>query len=311
MIIMKHGLKYLLSNYNRAGLNKLVFFLTFCLLSHILGWYGDENMLEFSKYHGCGNDFILIEETSYDLSVLAQKMCHRTTGIGADGLLVIQRKPCRMRIFNSDGSEASMCGNGLRCMLCYCIDHGMSKDELKEVDTKAGMMKIIDIHEKPFSCIIDLGKPCLKSKDMAIDSETETFFHQKLFVADQLLEVSSVFIGAIHTVLYRDTLTYAQTKRIGSEICHHPIFKYQTNVDFVKVIDKHLLEIMTYERGVGVTQACGTGACASAYMAVLDGKCESPVTVRLPYGDLIIEINDTILMHGSAVKIAEGMWQEY
>lgn len=268
-------------------------------------------MLKFSKYHGCGNDFILIEETSYDLDVLAQKMCHRTTGIGADGLLVVQRNPYQMRIFNSDGSEASMCGNGLRCFLSYCIDQGVLKDELKEVNTKAGIMKIIEIHENPFSCTIDLGKPSLKSTDMAIDTEAETFLHQKLFIADQLLELSSVFIGAVHTVLYKDILTYAQTEQIGSEICHHPIFKHQTNVDFVKVIDEHSLEIMTYERGVGVTQACGTGACAAAFMAVKDGKCKSPVKVSVPYGDLLIEISDTILMHGSAIKIADGYWQEY
>lgn len=268
-------------------------------------------MLKFSKYHGCGNDFILIEETDRDLSVLAKKICHRTTGIGADGLLVIQRKPCKMRIFNSDGSEAAMCGNGIRCMLCYCMDHGMSKDELKEVDTKAGKMKVIALSREPFRCTIDLGKPNLNTMNMGIDTQETTFLHQKLFIIDQMFELSSVLIGAIHTVLYTDILTLSQAERMGYQICHHPIFKHQTNVDFVKIIDEHMLELMTYERGVGVTQACGTGACSAAYVAVMDGKCESPVTVRLPYGDLLIEINDTILMHGSAVKIAEGMWQEY
>lgn len=268
-------------------------------------------MLRFSKYHGCGNDFIIIEESNYDFHLLAQKMCHRTTGIGADGLLVIKRKPCEMRIFNSDGSEATMCGNGLRCMLCYCMDQGMSRNELKEVDTKAGRMKVIDISIEPFSATIDLGKPSLHTKGMAIDTEEETFLHQKLFVDDQLLELNSIFIGALHTVLYTDTLTSSQVERVGHQICHHPIFKHQTNVDFVKVINEHMLELMTYERGVGCTLACGTGACAAAFTAVMDGKCKSPVTVRLPYGELLIAINDTILMRGTAVKIAEGLWQEY
>lgn len=268
-------------------------------------------MLKFYKYHGCGNDFILIEEERQNLNILAQKICHRTIGIGADGLLVIQRKPCKMRIFNSDGSEASMCGNGLRCLLCYCVDQGISKNELMEVITKAGKMKVIDINTEPFTCTIDLGKPNLKSAAMGIDTEAETFIHQKLFIDDQLLELSSVFTGAIHTVLYTEILTTAQSERIGSQICHHPIFKNQTNVDFVKILDEHTLALMTYERGVGVTQACGTGACAAAFMAVADGKCISPITVRLPYGNLLIEIKDTILMHGSAAKIAEGYWQEY
>ena len=116
-------------------------------------------MLAFSKYHGCGNDFIIIEEWHQDLSRLARKLCHRTTGIGADGLLAVTRKPCTMRIFNSDGSEAAMCGNGLRCFVKYCIDQGMAESEISSIETKAGKMKVMDISHDPFSCTIDLGKP--------------------------------------------------------------------------------------------------------------------------------------------------------
>lgn len=268
-------------------------------------------MLKFSKYHGCGNDFILIEESDCNFNDLAKKICHRTTGIGADGLLVIQRKPCKMRIFNSDGSEAMMCGNGLRCFLRYCMDHGMSKDELKEVETKAGKMKVIELSDEPFSCTVDLGKPNLNTMDMGIDTKEAAFLHQKLFIDDQMVELSCVLIGAVHTVIYTDILTPSQVERMGYQICRHPLFKHQTNVDFVKIIDEHSLELITYERGVGVTSACGTGACAAAYMAVKDGKCKRCVTVRLPYGDLLIEVGDTIFMQGSAEKIAEGYWQEY
>ena len=268
-------------------------------------------MLAFSKYHGCGNDFIIIEEWHQDLSRLARKLCHRTTGIGADGLLAVTRKPCTMRIFNSDGSEAAMCGNGLRCFVKYCIDQGMAESESSSIETKAGKMKVMDISHDPFSCTIDLGKPDCKASSMAIDTTESTFMHQKLFVSDRLLSLSSVFIGAVHTVLYMDDIGIASMDSLGAQLCSHPIFKDRTNVDFVRVIDEHTIELITYERGVGITAACGTGACASAYIAVRDGKCVSPVAVLLPYGKLIVDVGDTIRLKGPAVKIAQGYWQEY
>ena len=204
-----------------------------------------------------------------------------------------------------------MCGNGLRCFVKYCIDQGMAESDISRVETKAGKMKVMDVSHDPFSCTVDLGKPDCKAASMDIDTMETSFLHQKLFVSDRLLSVSSVFIGAVHTVLYTADLDIASMDSLGAQLCNYPIFKNQTNVDFVWVTDEHTIELVTYERGVGITAACGTGACASAYIAVRDGKCISPVTVLLPYGKLIVDVGDTIRLKGPAVKIAQGYWQEY
>ena len=231
-------------------------------------------------------------------------------GIGADGLLIVTRDPCSMRIFNRDGSEAAMCGNGLRCFVRYCIDQGLTLDAIRRIKTKAGMMKVIAITDNPFTCTLDLGKPKINPTSLGITTHLSAFHHQKLAIDHQIVIVSSVRIGAIHTVLYDSNLTYSHINELGAKICNDSIFTQQTNVDFVNVLDEHTIELATYERGAGVTYACGTGACAAAFIAILDGKCQSPLRVVLPYGDLLVEVNDTIRLTGDAVKIAQGYWEE-
>lgn len=279
-------------------------------------------MIPFAKYHGCGNDFILVtEEAAADRSypVLAKQICHRQLGIGADGLIIVKQDPLEMIIYNSDGSRAPMCGNGLRCFAEYCFDEGICTEEVYSVDTLAGTMGITVASREPFLVEVDMGKPDFDPKRCGIRTDRDSFLRQKLQLKDRQIAVSSCFMGTIHTVVWLeahqntsiDQLGMTQLEKLGEEISNHPIFTEKTNVNFVQVLDRNTLKLTTYERGAGMTFACGTGACASVVIGAAENRCEREALVLLPYGQLRIEQknDDTVMMTGPAVRIAQGCYE--
>lgn len=284
-------------------------------------------MIRFAKYHGCGNDFIILKEEDIpdrDYAGLARGICHRQLGVGADGLIIVRQNPLEMVFYNSDGSRAPMCGNGIRCFAKYCFDEDICTDEEYPVATLAGTMGVRITGKDPFLVEIDMGKPDFDPKRCEIATDLERFLGQKLRLRNGEIEVSSCFMGTVHTVVWldqqeasglkytaEDGLDAAGLTALGEEISNHPMFKEKTNVNFVRIIDHKTLELTTYERGAGMTFACGTGACASVVIGSQEDRCDRDARVILPYGELFIaqKKDRTVMMTGPAVKIARGYYE--
>lgn len=264
--------------------------------------------IAFSKYHGCGNDFILVNETSFPLSILSDlipKICDRHTGVGADGLILVKSDPLEMIYYNQDGSRAPMCGNGIRCFSKYCIDKGIVHRDCFPVKTLAGIKVIRKQNDSLFE--VDMGQP--DRNDLSLVGTKHKIWglpYQTKW--NEEFHLYTLFHSTIHTVVFVDDLDGIDMARIGKEICEDPMFGKQTNVNFVQVMDPHHIRMQTYERGCGITLACGTGACAAVTCAHDLGKCESTVTVSLPKGELEIKIDDQdhVKMTGPAKCIAKG-----
>lgn len=236
-------------------------------------------MISFSKYSGCGNDFILIDNRNcfFQEGQLVQDLCHRHQGIGADGVILLEKsKQCdfRMRIFNSDGSEAEMCGNGIRCLMMFIQELGLNKPECK----------IETMHRQLFIQITD-GK-VVTHMGNALDIRWDL----QLTIQSQLIEVHYLNTGVPHAVHFVDHVDRVNIAQIGPQIRHHPLFGEKgTNVNFVQLLDTQKIKIRTFERGVEAeTQACGTGASAAALAAVIQKALQPPITVIFASGEEII-----------------------
>ena len=276
-------------------------------------------MIAFSKYHGCGNDFILMTESGAagrSYPELAKRICHRTLGIGADGLIIVRKDPLEMVIYNSDGSQAPMCGNGIRCFAKFCYDESICKEDVFSVETLAGTMKVRVAAHEPYEVEINMGSPDFDPAKCGIQTKQTDFLKQMIDLTDQSIEVSTCFMGTVHTVVWLDDLQIKakqpDLEKLGGEISNHPLFTEKTNVNMVRVIDRSTLELVTFERGAGMTYACGTGACASVVIGALEGRCERKADVLLPYGTLHIvqKTDDKVMMTGPAVKVGQGVFEE-
>lgn len=274
-------------------------------------------MIRFSKYHGCGNNFVMVRERELleitgeeGYAAFARKVCDINTGIGADGLIIVREEPAlEMVFYNMDGSRAPMCGNGIRCFAYFCLNEGIRTEKSYVVKTLAGDMIVEVTSKEPFMAKINMGSPIFEPAAIAVKTEREDFLSQELEISDgSRWTVSSLFMGTVHTVVFVDDYDSFDIEFVGKELCEHPAYTEKTNVNFVKVIDKNTVEMKTYERGVGMTLACGTGACAATVIAKLQGLCKSPTEVILALGSLIIELGDdgNVYMTGPSVKIAEG-----
>lgn len=262
--------------------------------------------MKFEKYHGCGNDFVItdyVEGTDY--SALAVKLCDRKTGVGADGLIAVKQDPIEMVFYNMDGSRAPMCGNGVRCFSRYCYRHGLVDGKKFDVLTLAGIMKIEIVEDDDFSVKVDMGRPLFDNASISAADE-ESFFGREIEVCGKKVKIFSFFMGTVHTVVFVDKISDGTTE-IGDAICKHKLFKEKTNVNFVQVLDKNNFIVTTYERGVGWTCACGTGACASYVAGKKLGICDGYVNVHLQYGTLKIEQHDkNIFMTGPTRLVFKG-----
>lgn len=260
--------------------------------------------MKISKYHGIGNDFLIIPyQGELDYSSMAKKYCNRKISIGADGFIVVKRDPYEMIFYNEDGSRAPMCGNGIRCFAKFvCDNYGFQ--ETLDVNTLAGLMKIKVVTKDPFMVQVNMGKPIFTNEAIKA-SDNESYIKRKIMVENVEFEINSLFMGTIHTVIFVKSLNDVIDKNYGMLICNNPLFKEKTNVNFVEVIDKYNFKMKTYERGVGWTCACGTGACASYVIGKMYGYCGEYVNIHLEYGNLKIEGDQQILMTGPAEKIFE------
>lgn len=256
--------------------------------------------MKFFKMHGCGNDFVVIDyQENVDYAQLAIKLCNRKTGIGADGLIAVKQGHLEMIFYNQDGSRASMCGNGIRCFARYVYENKYVNSLKFDVLTLAGTMKIEIKNLNPFTCRVDMGLPIFTNQMINV-SDCLNSFGRIVEVDGYNLTLYSFYMGTVHTVVFVDSLE-SQCLSIAEKICKHKIFKKQTNVNFVHIINDKTIEMRTFERGVGWTLACGTGACASVVCANKLGLVANECRVLLELGHLDIIVNKKgILMDGPA-----------
>lgn len=266
--------------------------------------------LSFTKMHGCGNDFIFIDCLRNDvpnLATLAGKLCDRRFGIGADQLLTVHPSKVadfKMEIYNADGSQVEMCGNGIRCFAKYVYGHGLTPKRELEVETLAGIIRprlVGDLVE------VDMGEPVLEGGQIPVDAEGR-IVNYPLMVEGHQYAATCVSMGNPHCVLYFDDIDSLDLEKLGPQFEHHPFFPKRVNTEFIKVLNPREVKMRVWERGAGETWACGTGASAVAVAGVLTGRTEKKVTVHLKGGDLWIEWRDNsrVYMTGGAEEVFQG-----
>lgn len=270
--------------------------------------------MKFSKMHGLGNDFIVVEEkdlNGMDIYSLAKKICNRNFSVGADGLLVVYKSSIadiKMVIINSDGSYASMCGNGIRCFAKYVYENGIVKKNEISIETGAGVLTaFLNVKEDIVIGIkIDMGEFSYNKKDIPFNG-TEDNKSYKLEVNGKEYSAATMLLGVPHTVVYVDNIDPSEVIENGSIIEVLDKFPNNTNVNFVKVISPNVIEVRTWERGAGITFACGTGTCASVVSGITRGINNNKVTAKLYSGEMIIEyVNGKVFMEGPAEFVCTG-----
>lgn len=278
--------------------------------------------MKFTKMHGLGNDFIIIDgrtiAADIHYSVLAVQLCHRHLGIGADGLIIAQPSltaDIGMKIINYDGSETAMCGNALRCFAKYLYEHNIIKKKRFTIQTGAGLVipELTIIADQVVSVKVNMGRPRLLRRDIPMKGpQQDLAIAQKLTVADQAFTIVSLKMNVPHTIICLNKLGRINPAVIGPLIEKHPLFPEGTNVNFVEITSDQLLKVRTWERGTGLTLACGTGCCAAVVATHLLGKTKRQVTVQLPAGQLTVEwkTNYTVYMTGPAEEVFSGEWFE-
>lgn len=277
--------------------------------------------LKFAKMEGLGNDFIFLDDRDGKIEhyksypELAKQLCSRHFGIGADGIILILDSidhDIKFRIYNSDGSQAQMCGNGMRCFAKYLFENKIVSHKKIRVDTKAGTIipeVIADNNDHIQSVRVDMGEPVLFCRDIPFESYNEKAIDEPLTIKDKTYHITTISMGNPHAVLFVDDLEKADVKAIGPLIETHDRFPEKTNVEFVEVINKEELKMKVWERGAGITLACGTGACAALVAANLTGRAKNNAIVHLSGGDLDIHWDketNHIFKTGPATLVFEG-----
>ncbi|MBR8836129.1 MAG: diaminopimelate epimerase [Stigonema ocellatum SAG 48.90 = DSM 106950] len=282
--------------------------------------------MEFTKYHGLGNDFILIDNRSSSQPVLtpseAVRLCDRHFGVGADGVIFALPKEndtdYTMRIFNSDGSEPEMCGNGIRCLAAFLADlenRGVGDESTitYRIQTLAGVITpqlMADGQVK-----VDMGIPKLFAGEIptTLCPAEEKVINQLLLVGLDSWFVTCVSMGNPHCITFVEDVAAIPLEAIGPQFEHHPAFPQRINTEFIQVVGRDYLKMRVWERGAGITLACGTGACASLVAGVLTLRCDRAATVELPGGSLQIEwseIDQRIYMTGPAERVFTGYLEQ-
>lgn len=273
--------------------------------------------LKFTKMHGAGNDYIYMNGFVQEIenpSALAIRLSNRNFGIGSDGLVLIlpsENSDFRMQMFNSDGSEAEMCGNASRCVGKYVYDSGLTTKKEIALETKAGVkyITLLEGDERVRKVTVDMGEPILDPVQIPVKVDKEPVLNFPLDIDGKIWEISCVSMGNPHAVVFTTGIKELDLPVIGPKFEKHPIFPRKTNTEFIEVVDRKTLNMRVWERGAGETLACGTGACAAAVAAILNGYCDRKITIHLIGGDLEIEWdeqNNHVYMTGEAVTVFEG-----
>ncbi|MDI6643831.1 MAG: diaminopimelate epimerase [Methanobacteriaceae archaeon] len=285
----------------------------------------EKKFILFSKMHGLGNDYIVIDETEEEIipehkkPEFAEKTCQRGFSIGADGVIFVcpatlEGADLRFRIFNADGSEAEMCGNGIRCFAKFVYENGINLKEKIKVETLAGI-KIVENQVKGREVIsskVDMGTATFKTAEIPMKSNSDEFIDQELSLNSEKVKLTAISVGNPHTVTFTERIEEIDLKSLGPLLENHKVFPQRTNVHFVSILNSNEIDMITWERGSGITMACGTGATACVIAGYRIGKLDKNVLVHLPGGDLKIEVyekKDTLgaYMEGNAVLTFEGV----
>ncbi|MGI5898844.1 MAG: diaminopimelate epimerase [Christensenellales bacterium] len=273
--------------------------------------------MKFTKMHGTGNSYIYVncfEETVAEPEKLAVKVSDINFGIGADGLILIcpsDIADVKMRMFNADGSQSNMCGNGIRCVGKYAFDHGLCQSESMTVETLSGV-KALDLIVKDGvvnGARVNMGKPMLCPQEIPMKADGDTFINRKIVVDGKDYMATAVSMGNPHCVVYCDDVDSLNLAEIGPAFENSPLFPQRINAEFVQVISENEVRMRVWERGSGETLACGTGACAVAVSGVLNGFGAREITVHLRGGDLVCSWNEgdgCVYMTGGAEYICRG-----
>jgi diaminopimelate epimerase len=280
--------------------------------------------LLFSKMHGLGNDYVIIDETEEEIITeekkpdLAIELCRRGFSVGADGVIFVApatgKGDTRFRIFNADGSEAEMCGNGIRCFSKFVYDNGILRKEKLNVETMAGM-KIVNLtveNGKVISSRVDMGKATFKTSEVPMDVVEDEFVDQILKVEGEPVQMTALSVGNPHAVIFVEDAAQVDLHKFGPAIENHPAFPQRTNVHFVEIISPQEIIMITWERGAGPTFACGTGATSCVIAGNKLEKLDGSVLVHLPGGELQIDVYQDgtdlgAFMEGDAVLVFDGL----
>ena len=275
--------------------------------------------MKFTKMHGTGNDYIYVngfDEKIDKPAEVAIKLSDRHKGIGSDGLVIIlPSDTCdfRMRMFNSDGSEAEMCGNASRCVGKYVYDKGLTNKQRVTLETLAGVKVLqlfVNNQNKVEKVTVDMGEPILDAEKIPTTFEKSPVINQLVSFGKYTdYEITCVSMGNPHAIIFMDDIANLDLPKIGTIVEHSVYFPNRTNTEFVEKITDNILKMRVWERGAGETMACGTGACATVVAAVLNGVASRKTTVNLIGGDLEIEWNETdnhVYLTGDAVTVFEG-----
>ena len=272
----------------------------------------------FTKMHGLGNDYVCINcfrERVEDPPGFARTLCDRHYGIGADGLILIcpsKVSDFKMEIYNSDGSVAGMCGNGIRCLGKYVYDYRLTGKETLSIETKSGISNMhLQIRDwKACGAMVDMGVPRLNAHSIPILSEKDLVINDPIEVQEKNYRMTGISMGNPHAVIFSEEINGIFLEETGRELEFHPRFPERANIEFCHVTARDRMEIRVWERGVGETLACGTGACAAVVASVLNDLTDEEVIVKLLGGELSVRWDrkvNHVFLEGPAVKVFDGV----
>jgi diaminopimelate epimerase len=279
-------------------------------------------MMPFTKMHGAGNDYVYVDcirrLAPLNASELAKRIADRHTGVGGDGLILIHPSKvadARMQMFNADGSEAEMCGNGIRCVAKFVHDHGISESNPLNIETGAGVLqvKLEVINQKVQRATVDMGPPRLKGSEIPSTLAGDTIVNVPFSIDGESFDVTCVSMGNPHCVIFVEKATDELVLGWGPKIEKDPRFPKRINVEFVEIISRSEVKQRTWERGSGETLACGTGASAVCVAGVLSGRTDRKILNHLLGGDLELhwnELDNHVYKTGPAVEVFSGTWEE-
>jgi diaminopimelate epimerase len=287
--------------------------------------------MRFTKMHGIGNDYVYVNgfaEQVADPGKTAVAVSDRHFGIGSDGLILILppsaagKADVRMRMFNADGSEGEMCGNGVRCVAKYAYDHGLAKNNPMRVETGRGVLSLAlktDAGDKVEQVTVNMDQPILELAQIPVDREKvvagsrENEYRLSVAQANELVDATFVSMGNPHAVIYTPEVKSLDLARIGPPLENHRAFPRRMNVHWAQVVSRDEVTLRTWERGSGITWACGTGACAVCVAGVLTGRTNRKILAHLPGGDLTLEWRESdgnVYMTGPATEVFSGEWPD-
>jgi diaminopimelate epimerase len=281
--------------------------------------------MKFTKMHGIGNDYVYVNgfaETVRDPAAMARKISDRHFGIGSDGLILIlpsDKADVRMRMFNADGSEGEMCGNGIRCVAKYSFDHGLTKSNPMKVETGRGVLtlSLVVQNSKVAQVTVNMGTPVMELEKIPVDPEkvikgkNPHEYRLPMAQGNEGVDATFVNIGNPHAIIYTDRVDAVPLETIGASFENHKAFPRRANVHWVEVISRDEVKMRTWERGSGITWACGTGASSVCVAGVLTGRTDRKIMAHLPGGDLQLEWRESdnnVYMTGPATEVFSGEW---